>query len=371
MGSDDIEAVLESLRSDYLSQGQRLSALEEAVAAYCNAEYCLAVSSGTSGLHLACEAVGLKPGEIAYTTPLTFVATANAARYTGASVDFVDIDPASYNMAPNALAAKFKADSARGKKARAVLPVHFCGQPCDMKSISEIARQHGSYIIEDACHALGGSSDNKPIGSCTDSDITVFSLHPVKSITAGEGGLVTTNSKELYERMKLARSHGLIPDSTGNAPWVAEMAGDGFNYRITEMQCALASNQLLKLDDYIAQRRKLVERYHSRLKNLPVSFQNAKLQESAWHLLAIRFDFEALGITKRHLYDGMRDKGITLAVHYLPVHLHQFYRTLGYEEGQFPNAESYYDSAFSLPLYPSLTTEDVDEICRRLVETIN
>lgn len=370
MGPEDIEAVLACLETDYLSQGKSLAALEQDVAAYCGAKYCLAVSSGTTGLHLACAAVGLGPGEIGLTTPLTFVATANAVRYTGATVDLVDIIVETYNMNPAALADKFAEAVASGKAPRAVLPVHFSGQSCDMQAISEIARAHGSYIIEDACHALGGWANGKPIGACTHSDIAVFSLHPVKSITAGEGGLVLTNDDELYQRMKRARSHGLAPGRTDAEPWVAEMVSEGFNYRITEMQCALAASQMKKLDEFIARRRELVAIYQKELTELPVTFQESDVSESACHLFAPRFDFNALGKSKRQVFDEMRDRDVTLAVHYLPVHLHGLYKAMGFREGQFPQAEAYYQGAFSLPLHPSLSDEDVGEICRRLHEVI-
>jgi UDP-4-amino-4,6-dideoxy-N-acetyl-beta-L-altrosamine transaminase len=367
LDSTDVNHVLKSMESGVLSQGSHLEMLEKMVAEYCGSKFCLAVSSGTAALHLAALALHLKPGSIAWTSPLTFVATANALRYSGAEVDFVDIDPETFNLSPVFFEQKLEKALQENRLPDVVVPVHFAGQSCDMETLAAIAEKYGVKMIEDACHALGGTYPGGKIGNCKFSNVTVFSLHPVKSITSGEGGLILTNDETLFHQMKLMRSHGIDKKQQSGdiqEPWAAEMVHEGFNYRITEMQCALGISQMKKLDAFVHKRKKLAEAYKERL-NLPgITFQSENsAAESAWHLMLIQFDFQYFGITKKELFDSLREKNIHLAVHYLPVHLHRFYRDMKDQSGCFPVAEKYYLSTFSFPLYPDLEVEDVDTVC--------
>ena len=376
LDSTDVNQVLKSMYSGFLSQGDQLEIFQEKVAQYCGIQYCLAVSNGTAALHLAATALDLKPGDIAWTTPLTFVATANALRYSGAEVDFVDIDPDTFNLSPNFFAKKLETALKENKLPRVVVPVHFAGQSCEMEKLASIAKKYGVKIIEDACHALGGKYQGQKIGNCKFSDVTVFSLHPVKSITAGEGGLILTNDKRLFHKMKQMRSHGLAknpPLVNGQSePWRIEMMQEGFNYKITEMQCALGISQMGKLDIFLSKRKKLVEAYRARLKRAGLSFQSEiASSESAYHLMLVQFDFKYLGVSRRALFDRLKEKNIHLAIHYLPVHMHQFYLNIKNRDGCFPHAETYYSSTFSFPLYSDLEVDDVDYICSVLLDFLD
>ena len=368
----DIEAVCSAFNSDIISQGPKLLEFEKRIAEYCGAEYCVAVSTGTAALHLACMALGIKQGNYGWTSALSFVASANCIRYCGGKVDFVDIDLNTFNIDLGDLEERFKRSFKENRLPKVIIPVHFAGQSCDMKSIREIANKYDCKVIEDACQALGGEYDNKKIGSCQYSDITVFSLHPVKSITTGEGGLVMTNNGELYEKIKRMRAHGIIRASENNSghtkdPWLVEMCTEGYNYKITEPLCALGISQLNKLDDFISKRGKLVQRYREKLQDLPVALQTPiERTLSAYHILVIQIDFKKVKKAKLEIFYGLREKGINLSLHYYPIHLHSFYKKLGFREGMFPSAERYHKMAFTLPLHTGLNEEDIDYICDQL-----
>jgi len=376
LDEEDIQAVNDTLRSEYLSQGPKLQEFEREVASYCRTSYCLAVSNGTAALHLACLALELKEGDVGWTSPLSFVASANCIRYCGGNVDFVDIDPLTFNMSPNNFGDKLRQTVDSGDAPKVIIPVHFAGQACDMRRIREIADEYGCKVVEDACQALGGKYRGKPIGCCEYSDITVFSLHPVKSITSGEGGLILTNDRDAYETMKVMRAHGqvrgdaVVDRSIG--PWHLEMQTEGYNYKITEFQCALGMSQLKKLDWFVSKRRTLAHQYKERLKGLPVSFQEpVDASLSAWHLLVVLVDFESIGKSKQEVFFLLQEKGIHLMVHYYPIHLNPVYQKLGFVKGMFPETEAYYEKAFTLPLHPSLDRNDVDHICDHMIDILN
>lgn len=371
LDDDDIDAVTDALRSEFISQGPRLQEFEEKIASYCQAEYCLAVANGTAGLHLACMSLGLKYSDTGWTSALSFVASANAIRMCNAKVDFSDIDPGTFNLSPALLRRKFDTAAEHHALPKVIIVVHFAGQSCDLETIKEIADVYDCKVIEDACHALGGEYKGEKIGCCRFSDVAVFSLHPVKSITTGEGGLFLTNNKKLYEKARMLRAHGIVRgESVINksvGPWHAEMQSEGYNYKISEIQCALGISQLGRLDAFIKTRAALSKRYQQNLRGLPLRFQmpfsDAK---SAWHIMLILINFDKLGKTKRGIYEKMSHAGINLSVHYLPIHLNPFYQRLGFRKGHFPAAEQYYEQAFSLPLHPGLDMDDVDFICDNL-----
>jgi len=372
----DIDEVCSVLRSDFLSQGPKLSEFEDRVAEYCGAKFCIAVSNGTNALHLACEVLGLSAGDIGWTSPLSFVASANCIRYCSAKVDFVDIDIGTFNISPDNVKNKFVLAKKENVLPKVIIPVHFAGQACKMEQIKGIADFYNCKVIEDACQALGGEYKNKKIGTCQFSDITVFSLHPVKSITTGEGGLLLTNSEDIYELLKIKRAHGIVRgdkvDGRSFGPWHAEMQMDGYNYKITDFQCALGMSQLKKLDAYIEKRTAIVQRYKENLKGLPIRFQAYSAKTiSAWHILVILIDFEKINRTKTEVYEELKKRGIILSVHYYPIHLHPFYKKLGFREGMFPNVEEYYKKAFTLPLYPGLELQDIDYICAQIHEALS
>lgn len=367
----DIEAVCSTLESNFLSQGTKLFEFEDRIAEYCGAKYCVALSNGTAALHMACKVLGLGSGDIGWTSALSFVASANCIRYCGASVDFVDIDLDSFNVLPEGIKEKFSQAERENNLPGVIIPVHFAGQSCDMREIKKIADQFNCKIIEDACHALGGKYEDKKVGCCQYSDIAVFSLHPVKSITTGEGGMILTNNKEIYERVKIMRTHGMIKGKDNRFPWDVEMITEGFNFKITEFQCALGINQLKKLDYFIEKRTCLAQRYKDNLKGLPVQFQKPlKKAISSWHLLVVLIDFAEISKSKIDVFTELQEKKITLGVHYKPIHLHQFYRKSGFREGMFRNSEGYYEKAFSLPLHPRLELDDIDYICEQFWNVI-
>lgn len=371
LNDDDIGVVAQTLRSDVISQGPRLQEFERRIASYCHADYCLAVANGTAGLHLACMSLGLKHSDTGWTSSLSFVASANAIRFCNAKVDFVDIDPGTFNITPSLLREKFDSAATYNVVPKVIIPVHFAGQSCDLETIKEIADFYDCKVIEDACHALGGDYRGEKIGCCRFSEFSVFSLHPVKSITTGEGGLLLTNNRHLYEKAKMLRAHGIVRgESVMNqsvGPWHAEMQTEGYNYKISEIQCALGISQLNRLDTFIEKRTALSERYQNNLRGLPLRFQMPFADaKSAWHIMLILIDFDNIGKTKRGIYEKMRQAGINLSVHYLPIHLNPFYQQLGFRKGQFPAAEHYYEQAFSLPLHPGLGMDDVDFVCDNL-----
>ena len=364
----DIEAVVAVLQSDFLTQGPKVPAFERAVADKVGAKHAVAANSGTSALHVACLALGLGPGDILWTSPITFVASANCALYCGARVDFVDIDPHTYTLCHNALEEKLEQAKKEHRLPKILVPVHLCGQPCNMKAIFDLSQKYGFKIIEDACHALGGEYKGSPIGNCQYSDITVFSFHPVKIITTGEGGMNTTNDADLALHMARLCSHGITrdPDHMTHAldgPWYYEQIELGFNYRMTDVQAALGLSQLEKLDEFIARRRKLAQRYDQLLEKLPVitPWQDPD-GISAWHLYVIRLKLDKISQSHHHVFVALREKGIGVNLHYIPVHTQPWYRALGFEKGQFPKAEQYYREAITLPLFPAMTNDEQDKV---------
>lgn len=372
----DIDAVVEVLRSDFLTQGPAVPAFEAAVAAKAGAAHGVAVNSATSALHIACLALDVGPGDIVWTTPITFVASANCALYCGASVDFVDIDPRSYNMSVAALCAKLERAAAEDRLPKVVIPVHLCGQPCEMAEIHALGQRYGFAIIEDASHAIGGRYRDQPVGNCRYSDITVFSFHPVKIITTAEGGMAVTQQAELAQRMQLLRSHGITRDPARmrrapDGPWYYEQLALGFNYRITDLQAALGLSQLARLDEYIARRHLLARRYDEALAGLPVvtPWQHPD-GYSGLHLYVIRLQLERIGHSHREVFDALRAAGVGVNLHYIPVHTQPFYQALGFRPGQFPAAERYYAEAISLPLFPALSDAQQAEVVAALREAL-
>lgn len=368
----DIDAVVEVLRSDYLTQGSVVPRFEQAVADYCRAVHGVAVNSGTSALHIACLALDLGPGDWLWTSPITFVASANCGLYCGARVDFVDIDPHTYNLSPDALEAKLAVAEREGRLPKVVVPVHLCGQSCDMAAIHDLSRRYGFRVLEDASHAIGGRYRGEPVGCCRYSDITVFSFHPVKIITTGEGGMAVTNDAALAEHMRRLRSHGITRDpdlmlQEPDGPWYYQQIELGFNYRMTDIQAALGLSQLDRIDDYVARRAALAKRYDDQLAGLPVTtpWQHPG-GESGWHLYVVRLQSGECEIPHRRVVDTLRDEGIGVNLHYIPVHTQPYYRDLGFRDGAFPAAERYYAEAISLPLYPGMTESMQDSVVAAL-----
>ena len=370
---EDWNECLKVLKSDYLSQGPILEKFESTVAKYFEVNYCVAVSSATAALHLGCRALGINEGDTVWTTSLSFVATANAIRYCGAKVEFIDIDDRSLNLSIKQLNERLKDAKSKGTLPKAVIPVHFAGQPCEMGEIKKLSKTYSFKILEDASQAMGATYNDTKIGECKYSDITVFSLHPVKSITTGEGGLILTNSEDIYMQALSERAHGIEKNNSDKStpPWVAEMLSEGFNYKITEIQCSLGLTQLKKLKKFIVKRNRLSSLYRDLMKGLPVTLQEGNdNSNSAWHLMVLRFDFESLGIKKDVFYNYMKEKGINLSLHYYPIHLHSFYRNLGFKIGSLPNTENYYEQAFTFPLHVSLEDKDVKFICSQIKSLI-
>lgn len=368
----DIDAVVAVLQSDFLTQGPQVPAFEAAVAEYCGVSHALAVNSATSALHIACLALGLGPGDRLWTSPITFVASANCALYCGAEVDFVDIDPRTYNLCPQALERKLIEAESQGRLPKIVVPVHLCGQPCDMQRIHELAQRYGFKVIEDASHAIGGRYQGQPIGNCRYSDITVFSFHPVKIITTAEGGMALTNDAELAERMALLRSHGITRDPVqmthpADGPWYYQQIDLGFNYRMTELQAALGLSQLQRLDQYVARRHELARRYDQLLTNLPLvtSWQHPD-SYSGLHLFVVRLKLEQVGKSHREIFESLRELGIGVNLHYIPLHTQPYYQRMGFKQGDFPEAERYYAQAISLPMFQTMTDDQQDQVLAAL-----
>ncbi|MFO6428592.1 UDP-4-amino-4,6-dideoxy-N-acetyl-beta-L-altrosamine transaminase [Erythrobacter sp. W302b] len=364
----DIAAVVDVLQSDFLTQGPVVPAFEDAVAACCGARHAVAVNSATSALHIACKALGVGPGDRVWTSPLTFVASANAALYCGADVDFVDVDPRSYNMCPERLAEKLEDAAASATLPKVIIPVHLAGQSCDMAAIHAAASRYGVRIIEDASHAIGGSYRDQPVGNCRFSDIAVFSFHPVKIITTGEGGMALTNDDTLAELMRLDRSHGITRDpelltEADAAPWYYEQQRLGFNYRLTDVAAALGLSQLSALHGFIARRRQIASAYDAALSTLPVTtpWQHPDAQ-SSWHLYVVRIDPRRTSRTHREVFAALRAAGIGVNLHYIPVYLQPYYRALGFAPGLCPAAEAYYGEAISLPMFAGLTDAQQAEV---------
>ncbi|PSV46818.1 UDP-4-amino-4,6-dideoxy-N-acetyl-beta-L-altrosamine transaminase [Photobacterium indicum] len=372
----DIDAVISVLQSDFLTQGPQVPAFEKALTDFTGAEYALAVNSATSALHIACLSLGLGNGDWLWTTPVTFVASANCGLYCGAQVDFVDIDPKTYNMCPVSLEAKLKLAQQNNCLPKVVVPVHLCGQPCDMKAIRGLADQYGFAIIEDASHAIGGKYDSKPVGNCEYSDITVFSFHPVKIVTTAEGGAALTNSVELAEKMALFRSHGITRDESlmteeSHGGWYYQQVELGYNYRMTELQAALGVSQMTRLSDFVAARHRLADRYNQLLVELPVTrpYQLPNTY-SGLHLYVIRLDLDAITKTHREVFDALRNNGIGVNLHYIPVHTQPYYQAMGFTHGDYPHAEEYYRNAISLPMFHLMTEQQQDEVVRVLRQVL-
>ena len=359
----DIDAVVGVLKSDFLTQGPVVPRFESAIAEYCGAKYGVAVNSATSALHLACLALELGVGDWLWTSPITFVASANCGLYCGAQIDFVDIDPRTYNLCPKALERKLEVAKVNGNLPKIVVPVHLCGQPCDMVAIHKLSQRFGFRVIEDASHAIGGKYLGEPIGNCRYSDVTVFSFHPVKIITTAEGGLAVTNRPEIAAKMDLLRSHGITRDQSlmtrqADGPWYYEQVDLGSNYRMTELQAALGLSQFDRLDSYVAKRHRLARRYSELLADLPVRIPWQHPDGySGLHLYVVRLDLGSLSTTRREVFEALREHGVGVNVHYIPVHTQPYYQRMGFKLGDFREAEAYYREAISLPMFPTLTTE--------------
>jgi UDP-4-amino-4,6-dideoxy-N-acetyl-beta-L-altrosamine transaminase len=376
ISASDIEAVVEVLRSDFLTQGPAVPAFEDTVARYCGARHALAVNSATSALHIACLALGVGPGDVVWTSPITFVASANCALYCGAEVDFVDIDARTYNLDPVALAAKLEQAAKAGKLPKVVIPVHLCGQPCDMRAIRGLADRYGFHIIEDASHAIGGKYLGEPVGNCRYSDITVFSFHPVKIVTTAEGGMALTNSDELAAKMALYRSHGITRDAAqmthpSDGPWYYQQVALGYNYRMTELQAALGVSQMCRLDEFVTRRHVLARRYDELLAGLPLTLPY-QLPEtySGLHLYVIRLLPDAIERTHLEVFEALRVRGIGVNLHYIPVNTQPHYRDLGFRGDECPQASQYYREAISLPMYSGLSFDDQDVVVRAVSESL-
>ena len=368
----DIDAVIEVLKSDWLTQGPTIERFEAAMAERCEAGFGVAVSNATAALHIACLAAGLGEGDMLWTSPNTFLASANCGRYCGADVDFVDIDPLTWNLDAQALERKLEAAERIGTLPKVLVAVAFSGQSCDMRAVAALARRYGFTVIEDASHAVGARYAGRPVGCGEFADMTVFSFHPVKIVTTGEGGLVLTNRPELDERLRRLRSHGMTRDPAqmdepSHGPWYYQQIELGFNYRMTDMQAALGLSQLNKLEGFLARRRELVARYQRLLADLPLTLPTVQAEaESAWHLYVVRLHTERLTLGHRQVFEGLRAAGIGVNVHYIPVHLQPYYRDLGFVAGDFPEAEAYYAQAISLPLFPAMTDAQQDYVIDQL-----
>ncbi len=380
----DIDAVTAVLRSDFLTQGATVPRFEHGVCERTHAKHAVAVNSATSALHIACLALELGPGDVLWTVPNTFVASANCARYCGADVDFVDIDPETWNLSVPALREKLATAKRAGRLPKAVVPVHFAGQPTEQEAIWDLAQEYGFRVIEDASHSIGASRVGEPVGSCRWADIVIFSFHPVKIITTGEGGMALTNDSMLADRMALFRSHGTTrdvarfqnpraedADSRGNpASWYYEQHLLGFNYRMTDIHAVLGVSQLERLESYVERRNELARRYDTALGNLPLRLPTIRSENrSAFHLYVVRVERRARK-SHREVFDELRHRGIGVNLHYIPVHLHPYYRALGFREGQFPEAEAHGGNAITLPLYAAMSDQTQDQVVTAVQQTL-
>lgn len=372
---DDIAAVVETLRGEWLTQGPAVERFEGVVAEYCGADHAVAVANGTAALHAAAYAAGLGPGKLLWTSPNTFAASANCARYLGADVDFVDIDDDTWCMSIAALEERLAASEKAGRLPDVVVPVHFAGQPCEMSAIGALAERYGFAVVEDAAHAIGASLSGVRVGACRQSAMTTFSFHPVKIVTTAEGGMVTTNDESLADRLRLFRHHGITRDErlmehASEGGWYYEQIDLGYNYRITDLQSALGISQMSRIDEFVERRERLASRYSELLAELPLRLPTLLPgRASAWHLFVVRVTGSA-GVDRTALYDSLKAAGIGANVHYIPVHLHPYYRRLGFGPGDFPVAERYYSEAITLPLYPSMSDEQQDHVVRAITEAL-
>lgn len=358
---EDIAEIEKILRSDFLTQGQTVPKFEKAVADYCGASFAVATNSATSALHISCLALGLGPGDRLWTSPNTFVASANCALYCGAEIDFVDINPKTYNICIESLSEKLKFAKKIGKLPKILVPVHFAGQPCDMPKIHDLSKHYDFKIIEDASHAIGASYNNIPIGSCVHSDITVFSFHPVKIITTAEGGMSLTNDKEVAEKISILRTHGITNDESKmdirpkDELWNYQQIDLGYNYRMNDIQATLGINQLKRIDQYINRRHEIAKNYNLQLEDLPITTPWQFINYySSYHLYPILINNKSGNITQKEVYKKLRDKGIEVNLHYIPVHRHPYYENLGFKKGDFFRAEKFHQEAISIPIFPTL-----------------
>jgi UDP-4-amino-4,6-dideoxy-N-acetyl-beta-L-altrosamine transaminase len=373
ISAEDIKAVIDVLESDYLTQGPWVPKFEQVVADYCGAEHALAVNSATSALHVSCLALGVTSDDIVWTSPISFVASANCARYCGATVDFVDIDPKTYNISVEALADKLARSETAGTLPKVVIPVHLCGQPCDMAAIYELSLKYGFKIIEDASHAVGARYLDEPIGNCRFSAITVFSFHPVKIITTGEGGMALTNDLDLMVKMARLRSHGVTRDvdemtHDPDGPWYYQQLELGYNYRMTDIQAALGVSQFQQLDSFISARHKIAARYDGLLAKMPVTLPwQSNDAYSAFHLYVVRLQPDGLPYNNhKQVFESMRAAGIGVNLHYIPIYKQPYYAAMGFNPDDFPEAEKYYQEAITLPIYPGLTEAQQDDVVKNL-----
>jgi len=376
INEEDIAAVVNVLRSAWITQGPTVGIFESTLAKYCGARYAIATCNATAALHLACRALDVQEGDTVWTSPNSFVASANCAIYCGANIDFIDIDPKTYNICTAALEAKLEIAARERRLPKVVIPVHFAGQSCEMKRLKVLADHYGFAIIEDASHAIGGSYLGGKIGACRYSDITVFSFHPVKIVTTGEGGALTTNRGNLMEKLVLLRSHGITRnparmEGASEGPWYYQQIDLGYNFRMTDFQAALGTSQLARINKFVSHRAHLAKRYSDALVGLPLTrpWQHPA-SDSSWHLYVIRVDQEALGKTRRHLIEALHTAGIMANVHYIPIHTQPYYQRLGFRHGSFPNAEAYYAEAISLPIYFGLSEKEQDYIIENLKHII-
>jgi len=376
ISEEDIEAVVDVLRSDYLTQGPAVPKFEQAICDYTGAKYGVAVNSGTSALHIACLALGLGRGDWLWTTPITFVASANCGLYCGAKVDFVDIDPISWNLSVEKLEEKLKEAERDGRLPKVVVAVHLCGLSCDMEKISNLSKQYGFSIIEDASHALGGQYQEKNIGNGQYSDISTFSFHPIKNITTGEGGMAVTNNPQFAAKMRRLRSHGITSDPAlmtcpKEGLWYYQQIELGFNYRMSDLHAALGISQLKRLDEFIVNRRNIAKQYDQALSELPLqlpskSKTNSEESSSAYHLYIIRLQNSQRKSDRKTVLEALRDKDIQAHVHYIPLHTQPYYQQFGFKEGGFPEAENYYSEAMTLPIYYAMSNAEQDTVVREL-----
>lgn len=371
----DIDAVVEVLKGDWLTQGPAVNTFEDDLKSYFGAKYCCAVSNGTAALHLTGLALGWQPGDIVLTAPITFLATANCIVYAGATPDFVDIDPTTYTIDPSQVEEKVKAHQSKGKNVKAVIGVDFAGHPCDWKALREITDKCDLQLVNDNCHGMGASYCGDKQYAVKYADVVIQSYHPVKHITTGEGGAVLTNDSTIVEKVRRLRNHGMTKDpnllENNHGPWYYEMHEVGYNYRITDFQCSLGSSQLKKLDKFVQKRREIAKKYDesfSNIDNLKIPETHSSI-EHAYHLYPLQIDFEKLSITKAHFLKKMKELGINLQVHYIPIHLQPFYqKKYGYNTGNFPVSERFYRNEVSLPIYPALSTDDVSLVVNNILE---